>query len=105
LPEVKLSHYRPVSSDLEDLFEPPPPAASDIPGYIYEAEFARQVNRRVSTVRRWRKQKPPFGPPAVRIGPDFYYRDTAARELLDAEMAKAEAKREAPRRGRPRKSR
>jgi hypothetical protein len=101
LPNIELGHYRPVSSSLEELFESPPPATSGIPGYISEDEFARLVNRQPSTLRRSRKQH--FGPTAVRIGPDFYYRETAPQDLLDAEMAKAEAERAPPRRGRPRK--
>jgi hypothetical protein len=76
-------------------FDSQPP---EIPGFIHATVFGERVNRQQSTLRRWRKRH--FGPPAIRIGRDHYYRDSAPQDLLDALMKKAEAERAPPRRGR-----
>ena len=69
-------------------------------GYLPEEEVARQLDRKVRTLQRWRKNR--TGPPVTYIGPDPYYRVEAfrawllARErpMVRAKSGKREARRQ-----------
>ena len=66
------------------------PTADLLNDYIPETAFARQIDRCVETVRRWRRAR--SGPPFVQIGVDVYYRREAVREwLLACETASGPA--------------
>jgi hypothetical protein len=76
---------------------------SKIPGWITEAQFARQLGLSITTVRRWRRRG--YGPTWVKIGRRDYTRETAAADFAAAQLADAEAAAEPRRRGRPRRAR
>jgi hypothetical protein len=101
LREIGFSEYQPVSADIEQYLpgSSRQPAASGIPGYITERQFADQLGLSIATIRRWRRQG--YGPAWVKIGRRDYTRENGAREFADELLGRAQAQRE-PRRGRPR---
>jgi hypothetical protein len=99
LSEITEVTYRPLDPEpyLQAL---QPPFARRINGYINEAELANQLGVAVPTLRRWRRKG--YGPKAIPIGRKFYYRQDAAPTFAAAQLKKAEAAGEPPRRGRGR---
>ena len=108
--EAEEGQYQPVSADIDEYLRgqirhnggPPLEGESKIPGWITEAQFARQLGLSIATVRRWRRRG--YGPPWVKIGRRDYTRETAAADFAAELFAKAKAEREPPRRGQPRKT-
>ena len=74
-----------------------------IPGWHSEEDAARLLGEHIQTRRKKRQRG--IGPKWVRHGRDILYPDGAEEEYLAGLLKKAEAERESPRRGRPRKSR
>jgi hypothetical protein len=79
---------------------PPLEDESKIPGWITEAQFARQLGLSIATVRRWRRRR--YGPPWVKIGRRDYTPENAAADFAAGLLAAAEATAQPPRRGRGR---
>ena len=66
----------PDRSDTEADTDKPAPVPI-LAGVITEAETARELNRCVRTLMRWRAAR--TGPPFIRIGKETYYRREAVR--------------------------
>ena len=73
-----------------------------VPGWHSEEDAARLLGEHIQTRRKKRQRG--IGPKWVRHGRDILYPDGAEEEYLAGLLKKAEAERELPRRGRPRKA-
>jgi hypothetical protein len=104
VPEIEFGEYKPVSAEIEQYLlrsASRQPAASGIPGWITEQQYADQIGVSLATVRRWRRQH--YGPTFVKIGRRDYCRENAAAEFAADQLKKAESAAEPRPRGRPRR--
>jgi hypothetical protein len=112
--EVEKGRYQPISTNIDEYLGsasaralighnggPPLEDESKIPGWITEAQFARQLGLSIATVRRWRRRR--YGPPWVKIGRKDYTQANAAADFAAELLARRTAAAEVPGRGRPRR--